>query len=401
VAAPSITIDLSAHERDALLKHVPLPANIVARLRFAVHTTKGLEFVLAGDDVIEFGEAVEEFLPRIKKRDDARLVEDVFRRFVMKIDALVGDEDLEFPPQMPADIQSSIRDILQAEEYASTEEAMAAVDKLVAAHNAQPQEHLLGLSPEQGMRLFHADWSDSKSPVKLNPDLSEAELAGSHRCQSAMRFLALADEAGGFKMTSSKNLNRSAVKAILDGGCFPNVDRADLERYRQVVNEQDCMPLHILRLLLVSAKLARLFKGKFVLTKLGKQVLERRQFGLVQILLFESMFRRFNLAYIDRLPDYDGVQSTINFILYAIYTLAREPIPLEDLAAKAYLPIVADDFYVNSYMRHDLMTLRWRVLGPLAEFGLIMYGEDDQGNDFDRTPIQATPLFSKMLRYEF
>ena len=399
----SITIDLSAPERDALLTHVPLPVNIVARLRFAIHTVKGLELVLTGDDAMDFGEAVEEHLPRIKNRADARLVEEVFRRFVAKIEDLVEDEieELEFPPEMPEDIQKSIRDILQSEEFANTEEAMAAVDKLVAAHNAQPLKHLLGLSPEQGIRLFHADWSDEDSPVKLNADLSEAELTGSYTCHSAMRFLALADEAGGFTITSHKNLNRSAVKVLLDGDCFPEVKRADLERHRQVLNEQDCMPLHILRLLLVSAKLARLFKGKFVLTKLGKQVLERRQFGRVQILLFEAMFRRFNLAYIDRLPDYDGVQSTINFILYVVYTLAREPISVEELAAKAYLPIVSEDFFASPYMRHDLVALRWRVLGPLSGFGLIALGEDDRGPDFDRTQVQATPLFSRMLRYEF
>jgi hypothetical protein len=47
VTLPSITFDLSVSERDTLFKHVPLPSNIVARLRFALHTAKGLELTLS------------------------------------------------------------------------------------------------------------------------------------------------------------------------------------------------------------------------------------------------------------------------------------------------------------------------------------------------------------------
>ena len=181
MAAPSLTIDLSAPERDALLKHVPLPTNIVARLRFAVHTTKGLEFVLAGDDVIEFGEAVEEFLPHIKKRADARLVEEVFRRFVMKIDALVGDDlaDLELPPNMPEAMREAVQQVFDSGEYATHGELMRSLQEAVVRADDSRHEQLFGHTTGEVLRLIGDNWTERGGAFWVEDALSTGILAGS------------------------------------------------------------------------------------------------------------------------------------------------------------------------------------------------------------------------------
>ena len=57
----------------------------------------------------------------------------------------------------------------------------------------------------------------------------------------------------------------------------PNYDKDQLFRYQKVINEPDFLPLHFVRILTQAAKLFRTYRGKLVLTPLGRRMLALEQ----------------------------------------------------------------------------------------------------------------------------
>jgi hypothetical protein len=403
VTAPSITIFLSAPERDVILKYVKLPTNIVARLRFAVYTTKGLELTLAGDDLLEFGEAMDEALPRIKKRADALLVESVFRNFLMSIDALIDDDhvpDLQFPPDLPPAIREAVQHVLETQEFSSREAMMRAVQEAIIRADDSPHEELFGHTTGEVIALLGDDWTQIGGAFTLDENLSAEQLADSSLCMDAIRFLSVTERTGGLKLTARKNLNRESVRLLLDSDCFPGVRNAQWLQYLKVINETDVYPLNLVHILLLEMGLVRHFKGKMVITKSGKRALEPGLAGSLQCAMFHALFKEIDLAFLDELPEYRGVQTTVPFILYAIQQMAREPIAADDLMAKAYMPAVAAEFY--EYPRHASLAFYTRILQPLTAFGLIQFvpAADESGHEKAHDQVQITPLFNAMLHFD-
>lgn len=404
---PPITINLSAPERDTLLKNVPLPNNIVARLRFALHTAHGLEVTLSNDEVLVFGEAVEQSLPRIRQRNDALLIEGFFERFVTTVHDICAEsvgfsEGPDFPPDMPEAMREAIQQLLDSGEYETPEALMEALRRAVIETDDSRHERLFGLTIGDVIKLLRADWTEPTSLLWLDERIPREQLAGSSYCMNALRFLALTESTGGFKLTPKKNLNRESVRLLLDSGSFPEVDTGQLLRYSKVINEIDVRPLHMVHLLLRETKMVRHFKGKMLITKAGREVLAKDRAGLLQCGMFRALFQEFNLAYLDRLPDYDSVQSTIAFILYAIYRSAQEPIAAGELMEKAYTPSVAESFSQAGFARHGLLALYTRVLYPLKEFGLIdieVIGKKYE-RDLAQNRVCVTPLFNAMIHFD-
>lgn len=377
----------------------------MARLRFAVHTTKGLELVLAGDDVIEFGEAMERYVPKIKKRADALLAEEVFRQFLMSIDALVGDGDLpelSFPPDMPPVIREAVQQVLDTQDFATREDMMGALQEAIVRADDSPHDELFGHTTGEVITLLGDDWTEPGGAFSMNRNLSVEQLADSDFCMDALRFLKFAESTGGFKLTPKKSLNRESVRLLLDSGCFPRVDTAELLRYSKIINEADVRPLHMVHLLLREIGLVRHYKGKMVITKSGRQILDPDCAGGLQCDLFHTLFKEFYLGYLDTLPEYHGVQATIPFILYAIQKMAQEPIAVGDLVAKAYMPAVAAEFSESPYPRHALLVFFTRVLHPLEAFGLVQIVStgDKREREISQDRVQVTPLFNAMLHFD-
>ncbi|MBL7645903.1 MAG: hypothetical protein JNK74_06890 [Candidatus Hydrogenedentes bacterium] len=407
MTTPLITIDISDSERDAILNHVPLPANIVARLRFALRTMKSLELTLSGDDVIDLAEAIEEHLPRIKKRADAREVEAVFVRLVDMIheeyvQAGGPAEELDFPPDMPEAVREAVQQVFDSGDYETPQELMGALKKAVVEADDTRYERLFGLTTGEVLNLIGEDWTEPGGVFWIDDEIPKEQLAGSRYCMNAFRFLALAKSTGGFKLTPKKRLNRASVRFLLDSDCFPEVDVAQMLRYSSVINEMDVQPLHMVHLLLLEIGFVRHYKGTLVVTKKGLQALEDDGAGTLQRLMFQSLYNEFDLAYLDTLPDYPGVQATIPFIFYAIQQSAQEPVAAGDLMAKAYTPAVAAEFSEGPYPRHALVTFFTRVLRPMEDFGLVQHTRigNKHERDLARDLVQVTPLFNAMLHFD-
>jgi hypothetical protein len=158
----------------------------------------------------------------------------------------------------------------------------------------------------------------------------------------------------------------------------------------------------MVHLLLLEIGFVRHYKGKLAITKKGRHALEDDGAAALQCLMFQSLYNEFDLAYLDTLPDYPGVQATIPFIFYAIQQSAQEPIAAGDLIAKAYTPAVAAEFSEGPYPRHALVTFFTRVLRPMEDFGLVQHTRigNKHERDLARDQVQVTPLFNAMLHFD-
>src|SRR5215469_13132315 len=88
--------------------------------------------------------------------------------------------------------------------------------------------------------------------IRLEPDLADAEICGSAVTANALILLRRAADTGGLKLTA-------------------------------------------IRILTQAAKLSRTHRGKLVPTPLGKRILQGKQYGPLQALLFNVAFWHLNL----------------------------------------------------------------------------------------------------------
>ena len=144
--------------------------------------------------------------------------------------------------------------------------------------------------------------SGSNNAIRLEPDLTDAEISESAITANALILLRRAAEIGGLKLTATGNLSRAVVEEMFGIIKAPGYEKTELLRVQQVINEPDVLPLHFVRILTQAAKLLRTYRGKLVATPLGRRILGLEQHGPLQALLFHVALWRMNLAFFDGYP---------------------------------------------------------------------------------------------------
>src|ERR1700719_1753625 len=150
------------------------------------------------------------------------------------------------------------------------------------------RQWLNGVEPAWTMLEFNSlnalrhEPSTSNHAIRLEPDLANAEIAGSAVTANALSLLRRAAETGGLKLTATGNLSRAVVEEMCGSIEAPNYDKDELFRYQKVVNEPDFLPLHFMRILTQSAKLTRIHRGKLIPTRFGKRMRALEHHGPLQ-----------------------------------------------------------------------------------------------------------------------
>jgi len=174
-----------------------------------------------------------------------------------------------------------------------------------------------------------------------------------------------------------------------------------IRRYNKVINEADFWPLHILRVILQLARPLRLATGWFNVTKKGQGLLADEMAGVLYALLFRTYFRKFNLAYLDRLPEVHSFQSTIPFSLFMIGRHAGEWIKPEDLAPLVLFPVVNDELATMRFWMQGAWPVESRILKPLVSFGLLEKRELPSDREWAKPyEVRKTKLFDRFLEFD-
>ncbi len=288
------------------------------------------------------------------------------------------------------------------DEFESLEEAQAFLERAAAAYNQQPQDELGGRSPAQMHDLLRGDWFTT-GPLRLNVDITPADVRDTDLLANARTFLTAVHEAGGIKATAKGNLPRAFVTQMLERLRFPAGYVEHIRRYNKTIDEHDAYLLHVLRVILELAKLVRPFRGKFVMRPAGRELLAESRAGTLYVRLFRTVFRELNLAYLSGGgPESPGLQHTIAFSLYRLSIAARDWRDSEELASVVVLPEVYDEMVDPRWDDAAPIEIVTRLMEPLVWFGLLERRDLPSPNSFDSPyEVRKTALFDRFIRFGF
>lgn len=300
----------------------------------------------------------------------------------------------------PPEVQRILAELARGE-FADLAEAQAFLERRLMEYNTRPQAVLGGLSPLAAFELMDGDWVTS-GPLRLNTALAVADVLPADIFVNARTLLTAAAEAGSIKATAAGNLNRRFVREMLEACRWPARFVQSVWRVNKVVNERDVLPLHVLRLVLDLAGLLKRRKGAFTATGRGRKLLEEERAGDLYSVLFLTFFQRFNLGYLDRLPEVPGLQATVAFTLYRLRDACTSWVRPEALTEAVVLESVREEIPVHPMFDPADLVLETRILTPLVTFGLLERRDLEPGPLYHRPfEVRKTTLYDRFLRFEW
>jgi len=271
--------------------------------------------------------------------------------------------------------------------------------------NPEVRRWLNGVEPAwtildfDSFNALHDEPSANNHAIRLEPNLTTAEISGSAITANALLLLRRAAETGGLKLTATGNLSRAVVEEMCGVINWPNYTKAELLRFQKVINEPDFLPLHFIRILTQVAKLLRTHRGKLVPTPLGRRMLAAEQHGPLQALLVHVALWRMNLAYFDGYPLDSWPQSEVGVILWSLSASAHDWLPRETLTRLCASPVIG---VLEAQWDFGSSAMEARILRPLVWFGLL------ESRTEPRSPTEVVeprlyrkgPLFDRFVKFE-
>src|SRR5437868_6504640 len=117
-------------------------------------------------------------------------------------------------------------------------------------HNSEVRRWLDGIEPTWTMLEFasydalHHEPSAGNEAIRLEPSLTEIDLAGSAVTRDALILLRRAVDQGGLKLTATGNLSRAEVAEMFKIMEWPGLDKEGAFQFHRVINEPDFLPVH-------------------------------------------------------------------------------------------------------------------------------------------------------------
>ncbi len=257
-----------------------------------------------------------------------------------------------------------------------------------------------GLSPNQMHQLIYKPF-ESPELVHFRDCLAtepEAPVLG------LFQYLVAGLGEKGLKATAKGNLPREFCRQTArDAARLGRAVRwLEPERLR---SETDYMDLHVTRLVAELAGLIRKYKGRFVLTRKVRRMLEKTGLREIHPLLLKTYATGFNWAYRDRAEELPIVQHAFAYTLYLLDRHGRQRHPhqlYEEAFLKAFPAALTEvpDLDVYPAERAVRNCYRWRTLQNFLEFfGLIeMQALNDDYLDPEYR-IRTRPLFAEAVRF--
>lgn len=298
------------------------------------------------------------------------------------------------PPRPPG-----VADILRevgTREWASLEQVQQFIDRRMMEYNDTPQPDLGGFSPSDVHALIYGDWRTA-GPLRLQTTLMAEELAGSGFYRVSRAILA--------------RLSHDPVK-LTQAGFLPGVVLRDLAREPGLlspgpatailtparISESEIEAIHLPRVTLELAGLVGKRTGRLTLRRAGRRFLQPGTEGSLFALLFETFFRKLNLAYAGRGPDLPPFQHLIGYAIARLRSVARDWASDQVVRSEAIHP----DLHLELPNLPDYDPVVGitctRLLRPLVQFGLL---EERFVPDAKTWPhqwqVRKTPLFDHFL----
>ena len=310
----------------------------------------------------------------------------------------LGKDDDGRGPGAAQDISDAIARAEAEQPFESIEEVNAFASALIGERNRAALADFCGLSPMQMSNLLHAPF-DSPETVRFSGDT-----APGREVEILDIFLTLAEAIGetGLKVTATGNLPLKLCKTV--GQQLREAAHQRRSSYiAGIRSEMDVEPLHCTRLVAERAGLIRKYRGHFVLTKKGKDLLARQDEGGIYLELFEAYTTQFNWAYRDGYPDADIVQQAFLFTLFLLASYGEERRHqrfYEDRFLTAF-PMFVEMFEERTYSSAESTARHCYVLRALerfaAVFGLAELVPESRGSRDFHFLVRKTTLLDRFI----
>lgn len=237
-------------------------------------------------------------------------------------------------------------------------------------------------------RINHTSPMIPFKPIKDD----EPALIHSPLLKAALLTIGYIENNGPIGLTPSKALKRYFVQWAADAFAWPNYTREDLYAVNKVLNEADFPPLVVLHDVLLTAKLARHYKGAIQLTSLAKKLKARP--AELWTLLAGTMLHALDHSQYTRFGD--TLVGSWDIFLKVINVEARHSVTEERLCSVLF-GVREEDIWRADYRLAAAFYLH--VLRPLCWVGVL--DEYRIGKGLSRRELFAkTPLWPVALELE-
>jgi len=301
-------------------------------------------------------------------------------------------------------ITRSIAEEIEKHDFDSIDDLNNHLQGYMQNRNTAPDPEMGGLSPEQVSRLLYSNWDDNNCPIKFNKNLTIDDLTQSsffHNARLLLNTLVQMEKEN--TATRKGNLTRKVVKAAFDKIIMPKEKREFILSYNKVINELDVGPLHHVRLVCESSGILKLQKKQFIVQKKYIELFDDKNAGKLFYLLFFGYFRKFNIGYVDGMPDFDCIQDTVSYSFYRLSKIGKKQVNINKLKKQLFLPAVLnelDDEYGFGTDTIDEITwlVESRIVEPLELFGLVECSYKEKFKNYIiREKAWKTKLFDKFI----
>lgn len=289
--------------------------------------------------------------------------------------------------------------LMAQQHFATRAEAEAFVRDYMVRSNQTPVDDFCGLTPDQ-MRAFLDEPIDCSSVVQIGAGITSLS-------QSPIMFYfgILAEAIGekGLKPTAAGNLPRALVRQAAEAGYerFPPAFMVPLDR---LFREDDFPDLHTTRIVAQVAGAIRKYKGKFILSRDCRGLIQ--DFGMPAVFswLLVTYIEQYNWGYRGRGREIPLVQDAALFSLYLLHRFGgtwRPSAFYEDAFLRAF-PQALDQAPDLSYCspEHTVRSnYRWDTLRHCACFlGLAEWRPRDKDEYVDYE-VRKLPLLDQAILF--
>lgn len=218
------------------------------------------------------------------------------------------------------EVTRELESLAAEREFDSLEDAQAFADNFMQQRNQAPVDDFCGLSPDQMSELLYAPL-DSPHLVRF-PDV----LPGTPDAPAMTLFNIIVEALGedGLKATAKGNLPRGVCMEAAEALRPEDVEGHTVLRISRPNREDDFPELAVVRRVAQYAGLIRKYKGRFLMTRRGREVLDRCGPAGVYPMLLRAYATKFNWAWADGYPELPFIQHSFAFSLYLLSRFGGE-----------------------------------------------------------------------------
>ena len=291
------------------------------------------------------------------------------------------------------DLAREISSIAEDKGVSSIEDLNKIAAEINNRRNQTPKDDFLGLSPEQMAGLLYSPFTSPGIVSISDQSVPEAQFL------SLFDMLVEGIGEPGAKATAKGNLPLKLCQNILS-----HYESGLSYQPPRIRTEVDFEPLHCVRLVMIQAKLLRKYKGRFQITRKGRELMAPERRGELYLTLLRNYTENFNWAYRDGYAEAQIVQTSFMFTLYMISIAGdkyRHTAFYEELFLNAF-PMVVDEMDYDRYTEPEVQASKCYTLRAITRFvcffGLVEIKSTDKGSRrlFE---IKKAPEFDQIFQF--